>query len=330
MLLVTSDLVRLGVFALLPFADHPVAMVVLAFVAGVANSFFRPAVFAGVPNLVEERDLEAATTLLQATEWLAVAFGPLIAGTLVSLTGPHVVYWFNAATFLFSALMILRIPRRLLQSVHGITRGHWRDLRDGLSVFRESSALRVALFGFGLTMVAVGLVNASEIFLAKRSLGTGDFGFSLLWTGSGVGLVAGSIVINLVLERREVLDVYALSFVPLAAGIIGAASAPNVWIAATAMTLSGFGNGLTFPMTILIVQRYTSDRLRGRAFTVVISIHNSLLGLAMIGSSALTAVASPRWTYVVAAVCAAGSSCVVLALLRGATPRPAIAREAAA
>ena len=48
------------------------------------------------------------------------------------------------------------------------------------------------------------------------------------------------------------------------------------------MTLTGFGNGLAFPMTILIVQRYTSDRLRGRAFTVIISIHSALLGLAMV------------------------------------------------
>ena len=57
----------------------------------------------------------------------------MIAGTLVSLSGAHVVYWMNAATFLFSAVLILRIPGRLLQSEQGITRGHWRDLRDGFS-----------------------------------------------------------------------------------------------------------------------------------------------------------------------------------------------------
>jgi MFS family permease len=331
MLLVTSDVVRLAVFALLPFAHRPIVMIGLALVAGVANSFFRPAVFAGVPNLVDDRELDSATTLLLSTEWVAVAIGPLIAGALVSLSGPHVVYWGNAATFLLSALLILRIPKFLLQSAQGLTRGHWGDLRDGLLLFRSSTALRVALFGFGLTMITTGLVNSSEFFLATRSLDASrGFGFGLLWTGSGIGLVAGSIVVGLILDRHEVLDVYALSFVPLVAGIIGAAVAPNIWIAATAMTMSGFGNGLAFPMTILIIQRYTADQLRGRAFTVVISIHNSLLGLAMLSSGALTAAASARWTYAVAAVCAAGSSCVVVALLRGAGARPAVAREAAA
>jgi MFS family permease len=331
MLLVTSDVVRLAVFALLPFAHRPIVMIGLALVAGVANSFFRPAVFAGVPNLVDDRELDSATTLLLSTEWVAVAIGPLIAGALVSLSGPHVVYWGNAATFLLSALLILRIPKFLLQSAQGLTRGHWGDLRDGLLLFRSSTALRVALFGFGLTMITTGLVNSSEFFLATRSLDASrGFGFGLLWTGSGIGLVAGSIVVGLILDRHEVLDVYALSFVPLVAGIIGAAVAPNIWVAATAMTMSGFGNGLAFPMTILIIQRYTADQLRGRAFTVVISIHNSLLGLAMLSSGALTAAASARWTYAVAAVCAAGSSCVVVALLRGAGARPAVAREAAA
>jgi MFS transporter, NRE family, putaive nickel resistance protein len=322
--------VRLGVFALLPFADHPATMIILAAVAGIANSFFRPAVLAGVPNLVTEHELDSATTLLQGTEWLAAAIGPVIAGALVSLSGAHVVYWMNAATFLFSAALILRIPGRLLQSEQGITRGHWRDLHDGFTALRSSTALRVALFGFGLTMLATGLVNVSEIFLAKRSLGTGAFGFGLLWTGSGVGLVAGSLVTGILLRGRNVLDVYVYAFVPLTVGIIGAAAAPTIWIAATAMTLTGFGNGLAFPMTILIIQRYTSDRLRGRAFTLVISVHSALLALAMVASGALTELGGARWTYAVAAACTAGSAVVVLALLRGGSQRVVVPREAAA
>jgi MFS family permease len=328
-MIVGSDVVRLAVFALLPFAHHPSTMILLAAVSGVADSFFRPAVFAGVPNLVHEDELDSATTLLQGTEWLAAAIGPIIAGTLVSLSGAHVVYWLNAGTFLFSAILLLRIPGRLLQSAQGLTRGHWRDVREGFTAFRSSTALRVALYGFGLTMIASGLVNVSEIFLATRSLGSGPFGYGLLWTGSGVGLVAGSIVTGFLLERHNVLNIYGLAFVPLTVGIIGAATAPNIWIAATAMTLTGFGNGLTFPMTILIVQRYTSDHLRGRAFTVIISLHSALLGLAQGASGALTAGVGARWTYGIAAACTAGSALVVTVLLRADNAR-VVPREAPA
>ena len=96
------------------------------------------------------------------------------------------------------------------------------------------------------------------------------------------------------------MRVYPLGFVPWAAGITGAAVAPNIWVAALAMVLAGFGNGVTFPMTVLIVQQHTIDRLRGRAFTLIISVHNALLGLAMIAAGALTSGVGARWTYAVA------------------------------
>ena len=102
-------------------------------------------------------------------------------------------------------------------------------------------------------------------------------------------------------RARELTDIYPLAFLPWAAGILGAAIAQNIWVAALAMVVAGFGNGLTFPMTVLIVQRYTSDRLRGRAFTLIISAHNLLLGIAMVAAGALTEVVGARWTYVVAA-----------------------------
>ena len=56
---------------------------------------------------------------------------------------------------------------------------------------------------------------------------------------------------------------YPLAFVPWAVGVLGAGLAPNIWFAAVAMLLAGIGNGLTFPITIVIVQRSTPDRMRG-------------------------------------------------------------------
>jgi MFS family permease len=329
-LIIGADLARVGVFALLPFADTPGAMIALATVAGVANSFFRPAVLAGVPNLVSERDLDAATSLLQGTDWFAAALGPVVGGALVSGSGPHLVYWINAATFLFSAVLLARIPARLLQSEQGITRGHWRDLREGFDAFRGSTPLRLALYGFGPTMIAQGLVYVAEIFLATRVLHSGAFGFGLLWAGSGVGLVAGSIVTGILLRERDVLSIYPLTFVPIAAGLVGAAVAPDVWVATFAMVVTGFGNGLAFPMMVLIIQRHTSDRVRGRAFTVVISIHTALLGLAMVASGALTEAIGPRWTYALAAGSAAASALTVLVLSRGLERRATLAGEPAA
>jgi MFS family permease len=329
-LLVASDVVRLGVFVLLPFAGGAVSILVLATVAGIANSFFRPAVLAGVPNLLTEDELASGTSVLQATDWLAASAGPVLGGALVSVSGTHFVYWINAATFLFSALLILRIPARLLQSEQGITRGHWRDLADGVAAFRQSRALRTALIAFGIAMVGIGLGNVAEYFLATRSLHSGAFGYGLLWTASGIGLVIGSIVAGSLIEQRGSLSVYPLTFLPWAAGALGAAVSPNVWVAALAMILCGFGNGLAFPTTVVVVQQYTSDRLRGRAFTLIISAHNALLAVGMVTSGALTEHAGARWAYAVTACLFALGGATAFVLSRGADRTPALAREQAA
>ena len=61
-LMVAADLIRAGVFCALPFTARPATIVVLAVVAGLASGFFRPAVFAGVPNLVPADELAAWRT----------------------------------------------------------------------------------------------------------------------------------------------------------------------------------------------------------------------------------------------------------------------------
>jgi len=329
-LIVNADLVRFGVFAALPFVHSATGIIVLAGIAGFADSIFRPAVLAGVPNLVEEEDLGHGTSLLQGTGWVAAAIGPVLGGAIVSASGASTVYWINAATFLFSAALIVRIPARLLQSEHAITRGHWRDLADGLAPFRRSVALMTALVAFGFAMFAGGLNNVSEIFLAERALHRGAFGYGLLWTGTGIGLVAGSMISGALLERRELRVVYPLVFLPWALGLLVAGLAPDIWVAAVAMVIAGLGNGLAFPLTVLIVQRFTSDQLRGRAFTVIISAHNAIFGAAMVTAGALTGSVGPRWTYVLASAFLVAASATAFAFLHGVRAQAAVADERAA
>jgi MFS family permease len=321
-LIVNADLIRLVVFVALVFVHTPVAIIVLAAVAGVANSFFRPAVLAGVPNLVAEADLAHGTSVLQATDWAAAAIGPVLGGVIVGSWGADVVYWINAGTFLFSAVLLLRIPARLLQSEQAITRGHWRDLADGMSAFRRSPALQTVLFAFGFAMFAAGLNNVAEIFLAEDALHRGAFGYGLLWTATGIGLVIGSLISGSLLERRDVRVVYPLVFLPWAAGLLGAGVAPNLWVAATAMVLAGFGNGLAFPLTVVIVQHNAPDNLRGRVFTVIISAHNAVLGVSMVAAGAITELRGPRWAYVFASALLGVASLTAFVLFR-AKRRPA-------
>src|SRR5688500_1241806 len=99
-LMIGSDLVRFAVFAALPFANSPGLIVGLAAVAGFATGFFRPAVYAGLPNLVADEDLTGANSIIQTIENVTLATGPIAGGLLVAATGPDAAYWINAASFL--------------------------------------------------------------------------------------------------------------------------------------------------------------------------------------------------------------------------------------
>ena len=327
-LMIASDVARLGVFVALPFVDSEIAIVALAAVAGLGNAFFRPAVLAGLPNLVADDVLPLANSFLQGTEWAAVALGPVTGGTIVASSGPHLAYWINAATFLVPAALLVRIPARLLQSEQGVMKGHWRDLGDGVRVVARSRALVTALLAFGLVMIANGGVNVSEVVLAKVPFHSGDFGFGLLWTATGVGLVAGSVVASVWLDRKDLTRVYPAGFLVFAAGVVLAGVSPNVWLGSLAMVVSGFGNGVVFILTVLLVQKGAADHVRGRAFTLIISVHNALLGFAMAGTGELIDVGvSARWIYVGGGALIIVSAVIAVAMTRDLVlePTPAAA-----
>ncbi len=327
-LMIASDLGRLAVFAALPFADTSAALVGLAIVAGVGNAFFRPAVLAGLPNLVPESELSAANALLQLIEWLTTALGPIVGGLLVAASGPHLAYLVNAVTFAMSALFVSFIPGRLLQSERPIGRGQWTDLAEGFSVVRHSRALLCVLVVWSIVMGASGIVNTAEVFLAKQSFSAGAFGFGLLWAGSGIGLVIGGLTAAPLIER-DVATVYVRFIAIVAVGTACAAVAPNVWVGIAAMALAGFGNGGAVVANITLVQRAAPDRVRGRAFTVLMSANYAVLGLAFVAAGPLTNAYGARWAYAVAAVTLAVAAVAAVHFTRGIEPELAPAPHGA-
>ena len=91
---------------------------------------------------------------------------PLVGGLLVASTGPEPAYALNAASFAFSALLIVRIRRRLGEEPEP-SEGHWRDLVAGLSLVSRSAALRTVVVAWSLVMLGSGAIGVAEIVLAK-------------------------------------------------------------------------------------------------------------------------------------------------------------------
>jgi MFS family permease len=305
-LMVGSDLVSMLVFVALIFAGTPGQIVALATVAGFAAGFFRPASLAGLPNTVAEPDLPAANSLLRSTAYLTVILGTLLGGIIVSAAGPHVSYAVNAASFAVSALLLATIPAASLDSKDRVQEraGYLSELKEGFTVVFGSRVLLAVFISWNLAMLTNAGVNVGEIVLAKVSFGSGDFGYALLWVGVGIGQVLGASYAATWLERRTVSFVYGASLALVSFGTLAAAVSPDVWIAALAMVVGGAGNGTAIVCNTLLVQRGAPDRLRGRAFTTIMSVNFALLGLGMAVAGPIIDAVGARWVFAGAGVLA--------------------------
>ena len=322
-IMIAADLTRAAAFCALPFATNATQIVALAAVTGIAGGFFRPAVYAGVPNLVADPDLPGANALLQTIDNATWAVGSLAGGALVAAQGPHLAYWVNAATFVLSAALLARIPQRLLQAAKAETRGHWRDLADGLVLVRRSRALMTVLVAWSVGMVANAFVNVGEPFLATDAFSAGSFGLGLLMACAGVGLAMGAFLAGSWIGERGLANVYGASLALMAIGIGSAAAAPNVWVASACVVISGAGNGATIVCNALLVQRGAPDWLRGRAFTVLMSSNTVMLTLGMILAGRITDTVGPRWIWGAAAMLSGAASVTGYVFARGVTDEPA-------
>ncbi len=330
-LMVAADLLRAAVFVALPFVHAPVWIVALAGVSGLGNAVFRPAVNAGLPNLVEPSELESGNALFQTVENIAWAAGPLIGGAIVAASGTHLAYWINAASFVYSALLLGRIPARLLQSEQALSRGHLVDIKDGLAVVRRSRALRTVIIAWSVAMLGSACVDVGEVVLAKSSFHAGDFGFGLLFGAGGLGLAIGSWGGGRLAERQTIGWLYGPAILLMAIGYGGAAIAPNVWVASATVAFAGVGNGAATLYNVLLIQRGVEDRFRGRAFTIAMSATYAVLGLGMAAAGPVTSALGGRWIYGIGAVAYAAAGCVGLVLApRIEAPAGEAALEAAA
>lgn len=112
-LLVGIDLSRAIVFLLLALViavDGPrAAAVALVGLAAIGGTIYRPALVAATPFLVTEDDLGAANAAEASLVQLSLFVGPALGAALVVVMDPALVVTINAATFIASASLVMRI-----------------------------------------------------------------------------------------------------------------------------------------------------------------------------------------------------------------------------
>jgi hypothetical protein len=167
-------------------------LVVLAAVYGAAEAFFQPASTGLVPATVPAERLQQANALLGLSRSATFIIGPALAGAIVGLYGPGVVFVADAGTFAVSvaSLARLRLPRPPAAERRGFITdfvGGWQEIRSRTWLWVMIAWASTFMFFVAAPMQVLGPL------IAKQSLG-GAPAWGTIAAAGGIGSVVGGIV----------------------------------------------------------------------------------------------------------------------------------------
>jgi MFS family permease len=232
-----------------------------------ASTFDAPARQALIPSLVPRAQLAQAFALLNPSRELAYLIGPSIAGVLIAVSGPALVYILDAATYavLIVILFFLRTPP-LPADARGASL--WENIREG-AAFVRSRALIVQLISLDLSATLFGAYTVVLPALALDVLHVGPTGYGLLSSAPSAGAVLATYVVLRVVGRsRRLGQVLLLSTVGYGVAALVLAQAPLFAVALVAGALLGGFDAMATSIRHAAVQLETPDQLRGRVSSI--------------------------------------------------------------
>lgn len=297
----------------------PPLVVLLGLVAAqsVLAATFQAASRSAVAELVDDADLEGANAVLGAGTYGLEVAGPLLVALLLPVLDLRGILALDALTFVLSPLLLAGLPRlRPAVQAAGTPSGLSRQAAAGVRVLWRHRLLRAVSLGFLVTVAFNGMDDVALVFLGRDTLRAGDAMTSLLYAGSGLGLLVGYAL----LARRGAWGApAAVAVAGLAwssAGNLLTGLAPVLGVAFAMQVVRGGGLSLVDVGTTTLVQRSVGRELRGRAFA---NLYGGV-GLAAAASYAaggpLLELLSPRGVLVVAGAGGVAASAVTALAVR--------------
>jgi dTMP kinase len=289
--MVTCDIGRAALLAVLPFWDNLLGLVVLSFLIEVLTLLWSPAKDATVPNVVTDPDQMASANSLG----LFAAFGmfpvgaiffALLAGVSKWLGGlDHLTrfkeqqellpIWIDASTFLVSAFLISRL--HLKETKRGAIKRvpvsrTFRDIGEGLKFVRANPLVRGVMIGLAGGLLGGGIIVPLGPLFAREVLGGGPSAFGLLMTALGVGAALGVVTLLAFQRRLPRETVFVAAVVATGIAIIATGWVSSLTPALILVAALGAGAGCAYVTGFTLLQECVSDDMRGRTFATLYTV----------------------------------------------------------
>ena len=298
-IMVTCDLTRAALIALAPFVGIGL-LYAIAFVHESISLFFLPARDASVPLLVPNAALAEANGLVLATSYGSIPVAAALFSGLSAVESriPHALpfaglftrhrntlaFFFDAATFVFSASMIAQLQlkrarRQQVQIVEGVV--------EGFRYVIAKQGLRSLALGVVVSMFGGGVLFAVGIGYIHQTLGGSDVAFGWLTALWGAGMGIGLALVRLLIKDRGRAPTFLLAVTMCGAVLIVMAVLPFLWLAFVAAVVFGTAFSVAILVALTTAQEMTEDRIRGRIMGGVQMLFRVGLGAGALGVGAL-------------------------------------------
>ena len=172
-------------------------MMMILFFMGLQSTFFGPAKYGTLPEMLREEDLPRANGIILTLTFLAIIFGSALAGILLDLLGEKV--WMASLICVGIAIAgtLTSLPIRHVAVADPNLKLGWNSLgmpRDILQLLKGDRALLMALLVCSLFWMIGGIVQQTVNALGKTQLGLDDGPTAMMQASIGIGIAIGCIL----------------------------------------------------------------------------------------------------------------------------------------
>lgn len=232
-----------------------------------AATFDQPARQALIPAMVPRAELPQAFALLNPSRELAVLIGPALAGLLIAVQGPGLMYLVDAGTYLVLVLIlgVLRTPP-LINDAAG--RSVWHAMGDGARFLRKRPLVPM-MMALDLSATLFGAYQVVLPALALNVMHAGPTGYGLLSAAPSAGALLATYTVFRVIDRSHRLGLVML-FASIGYGVacLGLAQSRMLGAALGAALFIGACDAMATTIRQAAVQLETPDEMRGRVSSV--------------------------------------------------------------
>jgi MFS family permease len=195
----------------------------IIFISFSIGRFFVPAKLSIIPDLVDNKELLIANSLINTSGMIAAVLGFGISGVIVEHLGAKSGFFLNSLTFLISSVFIFLISKKFTASVsieevgkeivEVISKSVLQEIKEGILYFIRKKDIRFTAGIIFALWSALGSVYVVIIVFVQKTLHSATKDLGLLVMFLGIGLFLGSIVYGKFGQRISHYKVIFISLV---------------------------------------------------------------------------------------------------------------------